>query len=272
MRGTIIKGIAGFYEVADANGNIFTCHARGIFRKDGIKPLVGDCVLFSEAETESSEANIEKILPRKNELIRPSVSNIDMAVVVLSVRKPDPQLYLLDKYLVFMEQQNVPAAILFNKTDLDTDDILPEYAAIYENIGYHILFTSAADKRGIEELKNFISGKKVVLAGPSGVGKSSLTNILYPGARMETGEISRKIERGKQTTRHSEFFPVGNDTFLCDTPGFTSVSLIDKEEDLRFFFPEISVREGKCRFTGCRHLSEPGCAVKEAVQNGEIAL
>jgi len=271
MNGKIIKGIAGFYMVS-CGGAVYTCRARGIFRREGLKPLVGDLVRFEMAETSDSESNIEEIYPRKNELIRPAVSNVDLALIVLAVKKPDPQLYLLDKYLVSMAQRNIPAAILWNKIDLDEEDVLPEYAGIYDRAGYRTMFSSTVDKRGISGLKEFLKGKTTVLAGPSGAGKSTLTNLICPEANMVTGDISRKIERGKQTTRHSELFRLGGETYLCDTPGFTSVFLENStEDDIRFFFPEIGRLEGACHYSGCRHLSEPGCAVREAAANGTIS-
>ena len=264
MTGKIIKGIAGFY-VVESGGQTYMCKARGIFRKDGRKPLVGDLVRFSEAETADSEANIEELLPRTSELIRPAVCNVDQTLVVLAVRTPDPQLLLLDEYLVTMERQNVPAAILFNKADLDRDGILDRLKRIYGAAGFRVLTSSARTGEGIEELREFLKGKTTVLAGPSGVGKSSLTNLICPQAGMETGEISRKIARGKQTTRHTELFPLGENTYLLDTPGFTSVYVDAEQDELRLLFPEIAALEGKCRFTGCRHLAEPDCAVKNAV-------
>ena len=265
MTGKIIKGIAGFY-VVDSGGHNYMCKARGIFRKDGRKPLVGDLVRFSEAETADSEANIEELLPRTSELIRPAVCNVDQTLVVLAVRTPDPQFLLLDEYLVTMERQNVPAAILFNKADLDRDGMLDRYRRIYGAAGFQVLTSSAVTGEGIPELREFLKVKTTVLAGPSGVGKSSLTNLICPQAGMETGEISRKIARGKQTTRHTELFPLGENTYLLDTPGFTSVYVDAEPDDLRLLFPEIGALEGMCRFTGCRHLAEPDCAVKAAVR------
>ena len=199
------------------------------------------------------------------------MSTVDQALVVLSVRDPDPQLYLLDEYLVVMEKQGLPAAVLWSKTDLDDGTALEKYRRIYENAGYRVLSICTKDGEGLPELKDYLRGKTTVLAGPSGVGKSSLTNLLCPGAGMETGEISRKISRGKQTTRHTELFPMGEDSYLLDTPGFSSVYVDAEAKELRFLFPELLEREGKCRFTGCLHLKEPDCAVKEDVSRGVIA-
>ena len=270
MEGRIIKGIAGFY-VVESGGETVMCKAKGIFRKDGIKPLVGDFVKYRAAETEDSEASIEEILPRRNVLLRPAVSNVDQALVVLSVRDPDPQLFLLDEYLILMEQQGLPAAVLFNKTDLDDGTLSEKFREVYEPAGYRVLFMCTKTGEGLPELKEYLRGKTTVLAGPSGVGKSSLTNLLCPGAGMETGEISRKISRGKQTTRHTELFPLGESTYLLDTPGFSSVYVEAEAKELRFLFPELSGCEGECRFTGCLHLKEPDCAVKEKMARGIIA-
>lgn len=269
MQGKIIKGIAGFY-VVETGGSQYMCKAKGIFRKDGIKPLVGDLVLFREAENGTGEASIEKILPRKNVLVRPAVSNVDQALVVVAVRRPDPQLFLLDEYLVNMEKQELPAAVLWNKTDLDEEGALEHYRSIYEKAGYRVLTLCTMTGEGMEELTQFLSGKTTVLAGPSGVGKSSMTNLICPEASMETGEISRKISRGKQTTRHTELFPLRGGGYLLDTPGFSSVYVDADREELRFLFPEIGRREGRCRFTGCLHLAEPDCAVKQDMESGDI--
>ena len=269
MRGKIIKGIGGFYYVA-ANNSIYECKAKGIFRNENIKPLIGDDVEISIIDEAKLLGNIDDILPRRNRMLRPAVANIDMVMVVLACAKPKPQLYLLDRYLLSVELSEVPAVIVFNKTDLSSEGA--EYKRIYEAAGYKTILASAKTGEGIDEIKSLIAGKSIAFAGPSGVGKSSLTNILCPQAEMETGGISRKIERGKHTTRHSEFFDLGNETYLCDTPGFTSVMFEELPSDkLRFFMPDISAYEGKCRFNGCLHLKEPDCAVKEAIEKNELS-
>lgn len=269
MRGKIIKGIAGFYLV-DCGGEVLTCKARGLFRKRGEKPLVGDLAEVEAAQTSESEANIVTLLPRKNRLIRPAVSNVDQALVVMAVRTPDPQFYLLDQYLVTMELQEIPAAILFTKEDLDRGE-LADYRSRYETAGYPVFSVSAENGSGLEALRAYLAGKTTVLAGPSGVGKSTLTNLLCPAANMETGELSRKNLRGKQTTRHTELFCLGENSYLLDTPGFTAVEVWGDTEAFKQAFPEIRALEGQCRFTGCNHRAEPDCAVKAAVARGEIA-
>lgn len=269
MQGKIIKGIAGFYLV-DCGGEVLTCKARGLFRKRGEKPLVGDLAEVEAAQTSESEANIVTLLPRKNRLIRPAVSNVDQALVVMAVRTPDPQFYLLDQYLVTMELQEIPAAILFTKEDLDRGE-LADYRSRYETAGYPVFSVSAENGSGLEALRAHLAGKTTVLAGPSGVGKSTLTNLLCPAANMETGELSRKNLRGKQTTRHTELFCLGENSYLLDTPGFTAVEVWGDTEAFKQAFPEIRALEGQCRFTGCNHGAEPDCAVKAAVTRGEIA-
>lgn len=269
MQGKIIKGIAGFYLV-DCGGEVLTCKARGLFRKRGEKPLVGDLAEVEAAQTSESEANIVTLLPRKNRLIRPAVSNVDQALVVMAVRTPDPQFYLLDQYLVTMELQEIPAAILFTKEDLDRGE-LADYRSRYEAAGYPVFSVSAENGSGLEALRAHLAGKTTVLAGPSGVGKSTLTNLLCPAANMETGELSRKNLRGKQTTRHTELFCLGENSYLLDTPGFTAVEVWGDTETFKQAFPEIRALEGQCRFTGCNHGAEPDCAVKAAVARGEIA-
>ena len=269
MQGKIIKGIAGFYLV-DCGGEVLTCKARGLFRKRGEKPLVGDLAEVEAAQTSESEANIVTLLPRKNRLIRPAVSNVDQALVVMAVRTPDPQFYLLDQYLVTMELQEIPAAILFTKEDLDRGE-LTDYRSRYETAGYPVFSVSAENGSGLEALRAHLAGKTTVLAGPSGVGKSTLTNLLCPAANMETGELSRKNLRGKQTTRHTELFCLGENSYLLDTPGFTAVEVWGDTEAFKQAFPESRALEGQCRFTGCNHGAEPDCAVKAAVARGEIA-
>lgn len=271
MTGKIIKGIAGFYYVHTGQ-NIYECKARGVFRNKKIKPLVGDNVEITVLDEETLEGNIDEILPRSNTLIRPAVANIDQALVVFAITHPSPNLNLLDKFLVMMERLEIPVTVVFNKIDLTDEAEMNAYRAIYEPAGYRVLFASASDGEGMEAIRDLIRGKTTVLAGPSGVGKSSLTNLLQPLAAMETGAISEKIQRGKHTTRHSELFYVENDTYMMDTPGFSSMYVEDMEaEELKNYFPEFEAYEDACRFLGCVHIGETVCGVKDAVERGEVS-
>lgn len=272
MTGKIIKGIAGFYYIDDGEGNVYQCRAKGVFRNRKVKPLVGDNVEFSILDEEEKEGNIDQILPRKNELIRPAAANVDQALVVFSVIHPEPNLNLLDRFLVMMELQNVPVVVCFNKTDLDGDGIGEQYRRIYEGAGYEVHFVSTYENQGLEELRKILRGKTSVLAGPSGVGKSSLTNCIYPQASMETGDISRKIQRGRHTTRHSQLFYIERDTYMMDTPGFSSMFIDSlKPEELKDYFPEFAPYEEECRFLGCVHVGERVCGVKSALEEGKIS-
>lgn len=271
MQGKIIKGIAGFYYVHVVESGVYECKAKGIFRKAGVKPLVGDDVAIEITHEKDMEGNIMKILPRRNELVRPAVANIDQALVVFAVAKPEPHFNLLDRFLVTMESRGIPAVLCFNKTDAAGEEAARELERIYGRCGYPLLFTSAKEEENIDRLKEFLRGKTTAIAGPSGVGKSSLINLLQSGVRMETGSISRKIERGKHTTRHSELIVLGEDSYIMDTPGFSSLYISEMEkEDLKYCFPEFAEYEGKCRFNGCDHIHEPDCAVKRAVEEGRI--
>lgn len=271
MQGKIIKGIAGFYYVNVVEFGVYECKAKGIFRKEKQKPLVGDNVEIEVLDEETMTGNITALLPRKNELIRPAVANIDQALVVFAVTRPSPHFNLLDRFLVMMERQDIPVVLCFNKEDIAEDEQVEKLRSVYEGCGYPCVFTSALEERNIEKIKELLKGKTTVIAGPSGVGKSSLINILNPDAKMETGDISSKIERGKHTTRHSELFTIAQDSYIMDTPGFSSLYVNDFEkEELKYYFPEFDPYEGTCRFLGCDHVHEPDCAVKAAVEAGEI--
>ena len=272
MQGRIMKGIAGFYYVYAEDGQLYECKAKGIFRKDNRKPLVGDFVEITVLDEREKEGNLVRILPRKNSLIRPAVANVDQAFVIFTMEDPKPNFLLLDRFLIMMEQQGIPAVICFNKIDLAKQEEVDLLAGIYRECGYHVILASAAKKTGLEEIRQALRGQTTVVAGPSGVGKSSLTNLMQEEVQMETGEISRKLKRGRHTTRHSQIIPVADQTFLVDTPGFTSLYLTDMEEqELKDYFREFRKYEGNCRFQGCRHIHEPGCAVKEALEKEEIS-
>lgn len=272
MTGKIIKGISGFYYVYVEGAGLYECKAKGAFRKQKIKPLVGDNVEIAVIDEANKLGNVEKILPRKNELIRPAVSNIDMALVIFASAKPDPNFNLLDRFLCMMEYQKVPVTICFNKIDLVDKEKLKEYSRIYEPAGYNVIFTCTKTKEGLGSIRSLLEGKTTTVAGPSGVGKSSIINCLQSDITMETGTISEKIERGKHTTRHSEIIPVSHDTYIMDTPGFSSMDVPRFEkEDLWTCYPEFVRHEPYCRFIGCSHINEPDCGVKAAVEDGEIS-
>ena len=273
MRGKIIKGIAGFYYVHVPDRGIYECKAKGIFRKEQIKPLVGDDVEIDLLDEAEKKGNIRTLLPRSSQLIRPAVANVDQALVIFAITCPQPNFNLLDRFLVMMRQQGLPCIICLNKLDLDQEGKGRDYADIYRACGYPVLTVSAAGKQGIERLKEQLRGRTTTVAGPSGVGKSSLVNCLQSGTVMETGEISEKIERGRHTTRHSELIALGEDTYILDTPGFSSLYLGELlARELKYYFPEFSSYEAVCRFgDDCVHIGEPDCGVKEAVQEKKVS-
>ncbi len=272
MQGKIVKGIAGFYYVHAAGSGIYECKAKGAFRNQKIKPLVGDNVEITVIDEAEKKGNLEQILPRRNELIRPAVANVDLAMIIFAAAKPRPNFHLLDRFLVMMRYQDIPVAICFNKTDLVTEEELRSFADVYQGCGYETLAVSAKEGRGLEALSGALAGKTTAVAGPSGVGKSSLINCLQTDVRMETGSISRKIERGRHTTRHSEIIPIGGNAYIMDTPGFSTLDIPGLEKEaLSGYYPEFAAFEPYCRFQGCSHISEPDCGVKEALQEGKVS-
>ena len=271
MQGKIVKGISGFYYVHVVESGIYECKAKGIFRQQKMKPLVGDDVEIDIISEEKKTGNVAAILPRKNALIRPAVANVDQALLIFAAASPNPNFNLLDRFLVMMGRQDVTVILCFNKCDLITEEQQQEIASIYEASGCKILFVSAKKELGLKELQEILEGKTTTVAGPSGVGKSSLINLLAPEACMETGEISKKIERGRHTTRHAELIQLKGDSYIMDTPGFSSLYLPEMEkEELQDCYPEFAAFEPYCRFQGCSHISEPDCGVKEALSEGKI--
>lgn len=271
MQGKIVKGISGFYYVHVVESGIYECKAKGIFRQQKMKPLVGDDVEIDIISEEKKTGNVAAILPRKNALIRPAVTNVDQALLIFAAASPNPNFNLLDRFLVMMGRQDVPVILCFNKCDLITEEQQQEITSIYEASGCKILFVSAKKKLGLNALQEILEGKTTTVAGPSGVGKSSLINLLAPEACMETGEISKKIERGRHTTRHAELIQLKGDGYIMDTPGFSSLYLPEMEkEELQDCYPEFAAYEPYCRFQGCSHISEPDCGVKEALSEGKI--
>lgn len=272
MQGKIVKGIAGFYYIHTPEMGVYECKAKGIFRNQNVKPLVGDNVEIDIIDETGKYGNIAGILKRKNQLIRPQVANVDQAFVIFAAAEPEPNLNLLDRFLIMMLKQNVDTVICFNKIDKVDEKEIKYLRDIYEGCGYKIIFVSAQDGNGMESIQKLLEKKTTVFAGPSGVGKSSIINYIKPEANMETGSISRKVKRGKHTTRHSELFSVYDDTYIMDTPGFSSLYIPDfQKEELKNYFTEFARFEESCRFQGCIHINEPDCGVKEALDKGCIS-
>ena len=271
-QGKILKGVAGFYYVHVAESGIYECKAKGIFRLENQKPLVGDDVIIDVLSESDMEGNITEILPRKSELLRPAVANVDQVLLVFAVTKPKPNINLLDRMLVRMERDAIPSIICFNKCDLAKDDDIRKLQDIYEKTAYPVRFITTQSPDDVSMIKGFLTGKTTALAGPSGVGKSTLINQLSPEIQMETGEISKKIGRGKHTTRHAQLISLDEHSYLVDTPGFTSLTVDDFElEELASCFPEFAQYEPQCRFRGCSHLNEPDCAVRAALEQNLIS-
>ena len=271
MQGKIIRGIAGFYYVHNGS-RIYECKARGAFRNDGIKPLVGDNVEIEVLDDTTGEGSIIRILPRHSEIIRPAVANVDQTMIIFAITRPDPNFNLLDRFLITMQQKGLPCIICFNKQDIASEEEKRSIKEAYEGCGCRVLFASAAEGEGIDEIKALLSHKTTTVAGPSGVGKSSIINRLQAGVKMETGAISKKIDRGRHTTRHSEMIAIDEQTYILDTPGFSSLKLFDVDSvSLREYYTEFNRYAGDCRFLDCKHDNEPDCAVKTAVSEGRIS-
>lgn len=271
--GRIIKALSGFYYVLPdgelSEGQIYQCRARGLFRKKGESPLVGDIVKFDVIKDQ--EGFITEIQERTNYLIRPPIANVSQVILVFSFDEPRFSEILLDRFLVHIEQAKIPVVICFSKADLDGEPQISEAIQYYSQIGYDLLITSVRTLQGIEEIRARLQGKVSVFAGQSGVGKSSLLNALFPNKQLKTSEISHRLGRGKHTTRHVELLVLNDDSLVADTPGFSQLDFHNIEpEELSNYFIEMKPYLHLCRFRGCMHHQEPGCAVREAVDSGEI--
>lgn len=267
--GLIVRALSGFYYVKTGEGQEVECRARGLFRKQEISPCVGDRVELEE--TGEGKGQVVAILPRKNSLVRPPVANLDLLVLVVSSCEPLPNLLVLDKLLAIAECQNIPPAIVLTKSDLEDPSPV---ADIYRKVGYPVFVVSSETGKGVEEVRAFLSGKLCAFTGNTGVGKSSLLNRIDPRLSIETAQISQKLGRGRHTTRHVQLYEQPGGGYIADTPGFSAVDLerfqVILKEDLELCFPEFEPYRTKCRFTGCSHTKEKGCAVLAAVEAGEI--
>ena len=267
MQGLIVKGVGGFYFVSDGH-EVVRCKARGIFKKDGFTPMVGDEVLFQK--NPMGDGTIYEFLPRKNQMIRPPISNVDAVAVVVSVADPEPNTQIIDRFLVMAEKNNVEVILCINKIDLNTKHQVENLENIYKGL-YPMVEVCGLTGRGLPRMKEMLKGKKVAFAGPSGVGKSTLINRLNPTIMAPMGEVSTKTGRGKHTTRHVEIFKTDFGAMIYDTPGFTSFNVLEAEPDeLQLLYPEMLPYRGQCKYDNCRHLTEPDCRVREAVAQNMI--
>ena len=267
ISGRIIRSISGFYDVRTECDTV-TCRARGILRKEGSSPLTGDMV---EITVEKGKGMVERILPRKNSFVRPAVANVDVLVVFAANVNPVTEPFLIDRVAAIAGDQEVPVYLCVNKCDLDP---AVDLVRIYKNAGFEVICTSAETGEGVDALRDLIRGKLTAFTGNSGVGKSSILNRLSPELALATGEVSEKLGRGRHTTRHVELYDLDEDTYVADTPGFSSFDTDQMEvilkENLQYAFPDFGKYIGNCRFDDCSHRKEPGCAVREALDAGEI--
>lgn len=268
QRGRIIRSLSGFYDVQLPEG-VVTCRGRGILRKEQVTPLTGDLV---EISLEGGKGMVETVLPRSNSFIRPAVANVDALVLFAANVNPVTEPFLIDRVAAIAGDQNVPCILCINKSDLDPAEQLQE---IYRKAGFPVICTSAKTGQGIEELRQALKGRLTAFTGNSGVGKSSVLNCLCPELTLATGEVSEKLGRGRHTTRHVELYCLGSDTYVMDTPGFSSFDTdqmdVILKENLQYSFPDFAPCLGRCQFADCTHRSEPGCAVRARVEAGQIS-
>ena len=272
IEGIITKGIGGFYYI-DTNQGVYECRARGIFRKEKITPLVGDNVKINIIDEENKKGVLEEIEDRDTELVRPPIANVNKAIIVFAIKNPNPNLSLLDRFIVLAERESLDIVIVLTKADLATDEELNKLKSIYETSGYKVIPVSNEAKINIDKVKEELKGNIVVFAGPSGVGKSTLLNNIDSKFQLQTGEVSDKIKRGKHTTRHAELLKLECGGMVADTPGFSSLTLDDIEEtELKEYFIEFDEFSDDCKFGGrCMHENEPSCGIKEAVKDNKIS-
>ena len=265
--GRIIRSLSGFYDVQTPDG-VVTCRARGALRKTNLSPLTGDIV---EIAVEHGKGMVEKILPRKNSFVRPAVANLDALVVFAANVNPVTEPFLIDRVAAIAGDQEVPVVLCINKCDLDPAEDLER---IYRHAGFSVICASAETGDGVEELRQLLQGKLTAFTGNSGVGKSSMLNALCPGLDLPTGEVSDKLGRGRHTTRHVQLYCLGEDTYVADTPGFSSFDTdqmdVILKENLQYAFPDFGEFVGSCQFHDCSHRAEPGCAVVKALNEGRI--
>ena len=266
--GRIIRSLSGFYDVQLPDG-VVTCRGRGVLRKEHVTPLTGDMV---EVTLEHGKGMVESVLPRKNSFVRPAVANVDALAIFAANVNPVTEPFLIDRVAAIAGDQNVQCLIVINKSDLDPAEQL---RGIYEKAGFPVILTSAKTGEGLESLKEYLHGKLTAFTGNSGIGKSSVLNCLCPELMLATGEVSEKLGRGRHTTRHVELYTLGEDTYVMDTPGFSSFDTdqmdIILKENLQYAFPDFGPWLGRCQFHDCTHRKEPGCAVTEAVDRGLIS-
>ncbi|QSX06856.1 ribosome small subunit-dependent GTPase A [Sedimentibacter sp. zth1] len=271
LQGRIIRGVGGNYYVDTENG-LIECRARGLFRNQNIKPLVGDNVLIRLTEENKNYGYVEEINERKNEMKRPAVSNVDQIIIVFAVKNPEPSFLLLDKLIIAAEVNKLNPIICFNKADLVDDEYFEKIIDIYKSTDYQIIFTSKYKPELLENFENILKDKITLFSGPSGVGKSSLMNVIDDNFELKTGDISEKLKRGKHTTRHAEMYKLSFGGFVVDTPGFSSFDINEVDAtDLTRFYPDIEKISGECKFSDCVHNKEPGCMVKKAVEDKKIS-